>query len=145
MYRISCPISQAPGARPTESQGDTLDICSQGFCFHRAHLEALLNICSPCELIRRTFHPHHFLLILKRWGEKTNVLSSSATQTWNHTPAASVFSPLRGALTAWPVPAAGPHDTLSHHHPNLMGQSRAALGVGSATKIQNCCCQPRTP
>ena len=74
-----------------------------------------------------------------------NVLSSSATQNWNRTPVPSVFSPLREALTARPVPAAGPHDTLGHHPPNLIGQSRAGLGVGSATKIQNCYFQPRMP
>ena len=133
-----------PRVGPTESQRDTLGLCSRGLGFPQGCFEARQNRGSPCEPLRRPFHPHRLLLIFERGKKNSKCALTISYQSWKHTPAAR-FPPLCEGLTAWLVPTAGLHDTRSHQPPNLNRQGRAGLAVGSATKIQNCCFQPRMP
>lgn len=131
-----------PRVRPTRSQLDTLGLCSQGLGFYQGCFEVQQNTGNPCEPLRRTSHPHCCLFSKGKKNDKCAI--SISYQSWKHSPAAR-FPPLCGAPKAWPVPAAGLHDTLSHQPPNMNRQGRAGLAFGSATKIQSCCFQPRIP
>lgn len=65
-YRISSPSSQAPRVIPAESQGRNSGSLFKTSLFSPVPIQrALLNMSSPCKLLTRTFHPHHFLLIFK--------------------------------------------------------------------------------
>lgn len=143
-YRISSPSSQAPRVIPAESQGRNSGSLFKTSLFSPVPIQrALLNMSSPCKLLTRTFHPHHFLLLFKS-EKKIDVLSLSATQSWIHVQL--LLFPLL-FIQPWQLGRCQPQacDILCHHHQNLIGQSGASLGVGSAMKIQNCCFQPRMP
>lgn len=144
MYRISCPVSQAPGSDPLRVSVTPWVYAPEALAFTKVVSRPGRIVAVPCEPLRRPFHPHRLLLIFERGKKNSKCALTISYQSWKHTPAAR-FPPLCEAPTAWLVPAAGLHDTLSHQPPNLNGQGRAGLAVGSATKIQNCCFQPRMP